>query len=75
MSSNVVTGYVKWFNDSKGFGFAESNGKDYFVHFSQIQGNGFKTLKQGQRITFEVKESPKGKYAANVMLQDTRDCV
>jgi cold shock protein len=64
----VITGTVKWFNDAKGFGFItpEDGGKDVFVHFSAIQGNGFKSLAEGQKVKFEVKQGPKGPSAANV---------
>lgn len=63
----MVNGTVKWFNDSKGFGFLEQeNGEDVFVHFSAITGNGFKTLAEGDRVTFEVTKGPKGLQAANV---------
>ena len=65
--SNQATGKVKWFNESKGFGFIEQdNGKDVFVHFSAIQGSGFKTLAEGQRVSFEVKKKKKGPQASNV---------
>ena len=58
---------VKWFNDAKGFGFIEQeNGDDVFVHFSAIQGEGFKTLTEGQAVTFDVINGPKGLQAANV---------
>jgi CspA family cold shock protein len=62
------TGTVKWFNDSKGFGFIaqDNGGKDLFAHFSEIQSKGFKSLAEGQRVTFEVKEGPKGLQAANI---------
>ena len=61
------TGKVKWFNDTKGFGFiTRDSGEDVFVHFSAIDGNGFKTLIEGQAVEFEVKEGPKGLQAANV---------
>ncbi len=63
----MVNGTVKWFNDSKGFGFLEQeNGEDVFVHFSAITGNGFKSLAEGDRVTFEVVKGPKGLQAANV---------
>jgi len=64
----MVTGTVKWFNESKGFGFiAPSDGSaDVFVHFSAIQGVGFKTLAEGQQVNFEVEKGPKGPQAANV---------
>ncbi len=67
----MVTGTVKWFNESKGFGFiAPSDGSaDVFVHFSAIQGDGFKTLAEGQNVEFEVEKGPKGLQAANVMPQ------
>ena len=63
----MKTGTVKWFNDSKGFGFLEQeNGEDVFVHFSAIAGDGFKSLAEGDRVTFEVVKGPKGLQAANV---------
>lgn len=66
-SKYMVNGTVKWFNDSKGFGFLEQeNGEDVFVHFSAINGNGFKSLAEGDRVTFEVTKGPKGLQAANV---------
>lgn len=64
-----ATGQVKWFNETKGFGFLEQDGgKDVFVHFSAIQGSGFKTLAEGQRVQFEVVQGDKGPQAANVEL-------
>ncbi len=61
-------GKVKWFNDAKGFGFIEQEGgSDVFVHYSAIQMDGFKTLKQGQDVEFEVKDGDKGPQASNVM--------
>jgi CspA family cold shock protein len=60
-------GIVKWFNADKGFGFiSREDGDDVFVHFSAIQGDGFKSLDEGQRVTFEVVQGPKGPQAANV---------
>ncbi len=60
-------GTVKWFSDQKGYGFIEQeNGSDLFVHFSEIQGDGFKTLAEGQRVSFEPTEGPKGPQATNV---------
>jgi CspA family cold shock protein len=64
----MATGTVKWFNDSKGYGFiAQENGEDVFVHFSAIQGSGFRTLVEGQRVSFEVQNGQKGLQAANVV--------
>ena len=67
----MVTGTVKWFNDAKGFGFiAPSDGSaDVFVHFSAIEGSGFKPLVEGQTVEFEVENGPKGLQAAKVMPQ------
>ena len=63
----MATGKVKWFNASKGYGFIEQdNGEDVFVHFSQIQDEGFKTLNEGQSVTFEVTDGEKGLQARNV---------
>ena len=64
----MSTGTVKWFNDAKGFGFITpaDGGKDLFVHFSSIQGSGFKTLKEGDKVTYEVAQGPKGPAANNV---------
>ena len=63
----MVKGTVKWFNDKKGFGFlSREEGDDVFVHHSAIQGEGFKTLKEGQEVEFEVQEGPKGPQAVNV---------
>ncbi|MEE8482407.1 MAG: cold-shock protein [Acidiferrobacterales bacterium] len=65
----MATGTVKWFNESKGFGFIsqDDGGKDVFVHFSAISGDGFKTLAEGQKVSYEVQDGPKGPQAANVM--------
>lgn len=66
MSGRIV-GTVKWFNTSKGYGFIErEDGSDVFVHFSAIQGSGFRNLEEGERVEFEVVEGPKGLQAANV---------
>lgn len=64
--SERINGRVKWFNESKGFGFIESEGQDYFVHFSAIQGDGFKTLKEGADVSFEVVQGQKGPQADKV---------
>lgn len=65
--SNVTTGQVKWFNESKGFGFIEQEqGPDVFVHFSAIQGDGFRTLVEGQKVEFTVTQGQKGPQAENV---------
>ena len=68
----MATGTVKWFNDAKGFGFVtpEGGGKDLFAHFSAIQGQGFKTLREGQRVQFDVTAGPKGEQAANIRMRD-----
>ncbi|MBI1422410.1 MAG: cold-shock protein [Gammaproteobacteria bacterium] len=64
----MSTGTVKWFNESKGFGFItpSDGGKDVFVHFSAIQGGGFRTLKEGQAVEFEIENGPKGPQATQV---------
>ena len=64
----MATGTVKWFNDSKGFGFVtpDDGGDDLFAHFSAINMDGFKTLTEGQKITFDVTEGQKGKQASNI---------
>ena len=64
----MATGSVKWFNEAKGFGFIsqDDGGKDVFVHFSAIEGGGFKTLAEGQKVEFEIQDGPKGPQAANV---------
>jgi CspA family cold shock protein len=64
----MATGTVKWFNDAKGFGFIEPDGggDDVFAHFSAIQMEGFRTLKQGSRVSFELVQGPKGQLAQNI---------
>jgi len=63
----VARGTVKWFNEAKGFGFiSQEGGEDVFVHFSAIQGDGFKTLAEGDAVEFDVNQGPKGLQAANV---------
>ena len=64
----MSTGVVKWFNDAKGYGFItpDDGGKDVFAHFSEIKGNGFKSLKENQRVTFDLSSGPKGPQATNI---------
>jgi CspA family cold shock protein len=63
-----LTGRVKWFNDSKGYGFIEQDGgRDIFVHYTAIQGDGFKSLAEGQKVEFEIVEGAKGPQATNVL--------
>lgn len=66
----MATGTVKWFNDEKGFGFVspDGGGEDLFAHFSAINTSGFKSLKEGQKISFEVAMGPKGKQASNIQI-------
>jgi CspA family cold shock protein len=67
-SKEMATGTVKWFNDSKGFGFItpDEGGDDLFAHFSAIVATGYKSLKEGDKVTFDVTEGPKGKQASNI---------
>lgn len=64
----MATGTVKWFNDAKGFGFItpDEGGDDLFAHFSAITATGYKSLKEGEKVTFDVTEGPKGKQASNI---------
>ncbi|MFA7095310.1 MAG: cold-shock protein [Gammaproteobacteria bacterium] len=64
----MITGTVKWFNETKGFGFisVDDGGKDVFVHYSAIKGSGFRSLAEGQKVTFEVQQTPKGPSAVDV---------
>lgn len=64
----METGVVKWFNDAKGFGFiaSDAGGEDLFAHFSEIRAEGFKSLKENQRVSFDVKAGPNGRQAANI---------
>ena len=64
----MANGKVKWFNDAKGFGFItpDDDGEDLFAHFSAINSTGFKSLAEGQRVSFEITSGPKGKQAANI---------
>jgi cold shock protein len=65
----MIEGTVKWFNESKGFGFlSHEGGPDVFVHHSEIRGEGFKTLNEGDKVQFEITQSPKGPRAANVII-------
>ena len=64
----MTNGTVKWFNAEKGYGFiSQESGDDGFVHFSAIQGNGFKTLEEGQKVSFDIEEGPRGAQASNVV--------
>ena len=67
-NSPVVKGTVKWFNETKGFGFIQQeSGPDVFAHFSEIQGGGFKTLAEGQKVEFSIAQGPKGPNAVNIV--------
>lgn len=64
----MVLGTVKWFNNQKGYGFiTPENGKDVFVHHTAIQGEGYKTLEEGQKVEFDIQKGPKGEQAVNVV--------
>jgi len=67
----MATGTVKWFNDSKGFGFItpDDGGEDIFAHFSAISSGGYKSLREAQRVTFDIPTGPKGKQASNIVPQ------
>jgi len=66
----MVNGTVKWFNEKKGYGFlSQENGNDVFVHYTSIKSDGFKTLKEGDAVEFEVQDGPKGPQAINVKLK------
>ena len=68
----MVKGTVKWFSNQKGYGFiTPENGKDVFVHFSAIQGDGYKSLNEGEAVEFEVSQGPKGEQAVNVIRSQT----
>ena len=68
-SNNMAQGTIKWFSDEKGYGFVtpEGGAKDVFVHFSALKGEGFKSLREGERISFDTVAGPKGEQAANVV--------
>ena len=70
----MADGVVKWFNNGKGFGFIEpkNGGDDVFVHYSVIKSDGYKTLSEGQHVTYQVEQGPKGSHAVEVMIQDTQ---
>jgi len=68
--SERITGTVKWFSDEKGYGFiAREGGKDVFVHYRAISGDGFRTLREGEQVSFELTETPKGRQAENVAIE------
>jgi len=67
----AIEGTVKWFNESKGYGFiSQEDGSDVFVHYSAIQGDGFRTLNEGDKVNFEIGDGPKGPHAINVTRSD-----
>jgi cold shock protein len=74
VEEKMTTGTVKWFNDAKGFGFItpDDGGEDLFAHFSEVQGSGFKSLQENQKVSFEVKQGPKGKQAATASIHSGR---
>lgn len=65
-----MIGHVKWFSNEKGFGFLTDGKKDFFVHYRSIKGDGFKSLDEGQKVEFDIAESPKGQSAINVVVVD-----
>jgi CspA family cold shock protein len=66
----MTNGTVKWFNESKGYGFISTeDGSDVFVHYASIQGNGYKSLNEGDSVSFDIEDSPKGRRAVNVVTQ------
>lgn len=69
----MLNGQVKWFNDQKGYGFIAAQGKDYFVHYKEIQATGFKSLKEGDKVQFESDSSPKGPIARLVSRLEDED--
>ncbi len=72
--NNRETGTVKWFNDAKGYGFiSRESAEDVFVHYSSIQGVGFRSLREGQRVEFSVEQGPKGLQATNVVPMDQKE--
>ena len=67
-SSTMISGKVKWFNDTKGYGFIElAQGKDVFVHYSVIESDGYRSLREGQQVAFELENGPKGDHATKVV--------
>jgi len=64
----MINGIVKWFSDKKGFGFVEAGCKDYFIHFKEIQADGFKSLKEGDQVRFDPSQSPKGTVATQLKM-------
>lgn len=68
MDFEMIDGTVKSFNDAKGYGFVEANGQDYFIHFKEINMPGFKTLKEGDKVSFQPSQSPKGVIATKLIV-------